>query len=187
MTVLLWGCLDEPNVKPQKKQSILDNLPVNDRDLLLAPLEHSLDDLRKSIDMDESLFHSDLHWRLNHMVGTMEYKLDGPDTVMARVGVIGKTPMEEHHSWYYDNDGRLFYSEHHMLNMDFGYETAPITRDYKFYFEENGSLLSSYGKVGFGRSDGEGQWTPVCLTESEESFVIGRIAKFRQMAMANHE
>ncbi|MEZ4720921.1 MAG: hypothetical protein R2813_03485 [Flavobacteriales bacterium] len=181
VAVIMWGCLDEPQQQKPHQPTILDNLPVNDRDLLLAPLEHAMDDLRANIVADESFFASSVSWRDGHMVGRMEFKLDGPDTMMVRATIIGKTPMEEEHFWFYDKEGQLFFSEHHMRNMEFGYETTPVTRDYKFYFEETGSLLSSYGKVGY-NTTAEEEWAAVCLTEQEEKFLQSRLIFFCQKA-----
>jgi hypothetical protein len=177
---IITGCLEKgDNIEPAPQNQLLDNLPINDRDLLLAPLESALDDVKAAIQSDDSYFEGAADWNEGNVKGQMTFKLDGPDTIMVQVEILGNANVVERHSWFYDQKHRLFFSGHEITNADFGFEHGPMHRNYKFYFEDNGEKLSTYAKISFDGAPLPEIWTPVCLTREEESHLQGRLNSCR--------
>lgn len=179
MGVALSGCLepieqsDGEAASPKEPSPIIDNLPVSDRDLLLAPLESALDDLRKGIDNNPGYFASERPIAVEGFEGVLAFKLDGPDTVMLSMVLTNTDGASEQNAYYFDKSGRLFYSEHSAEN----YFTAPAvessTYALKMYHDDGGSLLSSYARWSADAEEVE-DWTPVCLTAAQERFWLSR-------------
>ena len=177
------GCLEQgENIEPATQNQILVNLPINDRDLLLAPLESALDDVKAAIATDDSYFEGTADWKEGSVSGLMTFKLDGPDTMMVRIEITGNSNLMERHRWFYDQDRRLFFSEHEITNADFGFEKGPMHRNYKFYFEDNGEKLSTYAKISFDGAPLPEFWTPVCLTPEEENHLQNRLNYCRKVS-----
>lgn len=178
----LSSCLDQPKEEEQPVETpIIDNLPINDRDLLLEPLESAYDDLKSAIEVDEGFFMGEDEASQGDVLYKTAYKLYGPDTMMVEVEISGKTNLSERHKWYFNQKGNLFYSFHEITNADFGFEEGPMHRQHKFYFEDNGAQLSAYGRVSFDGAPLPEQWTPVCLTSEEEKHLQGRLRDTRKL------
>jgi hypothetical protein len=170
----LASCLEERPAQPEQN-AIINNLPVNDRELLLGPLEGAFDDLKNNIEQSESYFASSSDWSRNNQSGKLDFKLDGSDTAMSRVRIRNGQVETERHEWCFDENGHLFYSEHFFDTPSFGLNQGATKRHYKFYFEENNVVLSTYARMAFDGNSAPEVWTPVCLTTEEQSFIQGRL------------
>lgn len=179
LLTILTSCLEERPAQPEQN-AIIDNLPINDRELLLGPLESALDDLKKSIEQSESYFASSEEWTGENYSGKLDFKLDGSDTVMVHLNMTSVEGKLEEHDWFYDKDGHLYYSEHFFKNPSFGLGQSPNERHYKFYFEEHQVLISSYARMAFDGKAATEDWTPTCLTKEEELFIQGRLGFVRK-------
>lgn len=181
---ILVACTE--NQEPVEKESIVDKLPESNREYLLGPLESAMDDIKSIVDKDEAYFSESDTWNEGDVKGSIFYKLSGNDTALARLEISGKGNLKELHSWYYDKNGNLFYSEHEITNVDYGFEQGPSHRNYKFYFEDNGSLLSAYARTSFDGNPLPEEWTAVRMTNEETTYLNGRLTAARKsFAAAN--
>lgn len=169
--VVLASC--QPTEKPEEvpEENILENLPISDRDLLLAPLESAYNDLREVAENDPSLTSISQDFDSTGYVVSESYKLDESDTVVRHQVVERKTRVEKR-SWYWDGRGNMYYSSARIKSLDESGNTLEV-RAYQFYFEDDGSLLSGYGKSAFHGKKLPSVWTPVCLTQEEEDYLFG--------------
>ena len=169
--VLLSACQPAQEEKSQPEKTVLDNLPISDRDLLLAPLESAYDDLREIAEYDPNLTTSQADYDSLGFVISESVRLSGEDTVV-KYQVVERPTRFEKRSWFWDDKGRMYFASARVKSMDEDGETIEV-RDYKFYFEDNGALLSAYGKSAFDGAKLPSVWTPVCLTAEEESYLYG--------------
>lgn len=175
------GCTEPAEEqKTPEDSSIADKLPTKNRDFYLEPLENAFDDLKAMIDIDESYFSEKDTWTQGDVKASIFYKLNGNDTALAKLEIQGKGNLKEVHSWYYDKDGHLFYSEHEITNVDYGFEQGPSHRNYKLYFEEKGPLLSVYARTSFDGIPLPQEWTPVKITDEETHYLRSRLTAARK-------
>jgi hypothetical protein len=176
----MWGCLENRNPEPERDQpSINENIPLNEREMLMGPIEGALDDLKDVLVNDESFFNPYDEWNDNGIKGSIDSKLDGEDTVMVLLKMSNAVGLKETHQWFYDKDHYSFYSEHLFMNEQSGVEGMQSSKAYKFYFEDKGVLLSVYGKQSFGEALPE-TWTPICPTREEEIYLKTRLIYARK-------
>lgn len=169
---------------PEKRQpNVTDNLPIADRDLLLAPLEGALDDLRENIQNNGSGFLSKQDATRGDLKASLVFRLSGKDTLML-VATLERGGNHEKHSWFFDEQKRLFISEHELLTANAGLKGEISHEAFRFYYEENGSKLSSYGKYSQAKQLPD-VWTPVCLSIGKEEMLRGRMRTIRQLAVAD--
>ena len=180
----LVSCSDPMAEEPKKQESIADKLPIKNRDFFLEPLESALDELKEMFDFDESYFSETDVWTQGEVSGKIFYKLNGNDTALAKLEIAGRGNLKEVHAWYYDKNGNLFYSEHEITNVDYGFEQGPSHRNYKFYFEDNGSQLSAYARMSFDGNPLPEEWTTVTMTDEEVSYLSGRLSSARKVQRA---
>lgn len=183
LCIAIAACTEKD--EPVVQDSILDKLPEKNRDYLLGPLERAMDDIKAIIDMDESYFSETDSWTEGDVNGSIFFKLNGGDTALARLEISGRGNLQEVHSWYYDKKGNLFYSEHEITNVDYGFEQGPSHRNYKFYFEDNGNLLSVYAKTSFDGNPLPEEWSAVRLTKEEIAYLNGRLTTARKSFAAS--
>jgi hypothetical protein len=180
----LVSCSDPVTDKPKTDESIGDKLPVKNRDFYFEPLESVFDDLKEMVDIDESYFNETDTWREGDVSGTIFYKLNGNDTALAKLEISDRGKLKEVHAWYYDNKGNLFFSEHEITNLEYGFEKGPSQRNYKFYFDDNGSQLSSYARMSFDGNPLPEEWTTVTMTEEESAYLKSRLTAARKAQRA---
>lgn len=188
LTFLFLGfivsCTDPVAEEAKVEESITDKLPIKNRNFFLEPLESALDDLKDMVIMDESYFSETDTWTEGDVIGSIFYKLNGSDTALAKLEIAGKGNLKEVHTWHYDKEGKLFYSEHEITNVDYGFEHGPSHRNYKFYFEDNGSQLSSYARMSFDGDPLPEEWTTVTMTDEETAYLSGRLKSARKLQRA---
>ena len=56
--------------------------------------------------------------------------------------------------------------------------------NYKFYFEDNGSQLSSYARMSFDGNPLPEEWTTVTMTDEETAYLSGRLTSARKLQRA---
>ena len=168
----------EPRPSVPKQQNILLNLPVNDRDLLLQPLERALDDLRSNIEANSAFSSASVITVWNGIDAVIECKYDGEDTLLLRA-VLKHNDDVEKHEWFFDEQGFPFYSFHELRSSETGVIGEEAHEAYCFYFEK-GQQLSAYGKFSQGDKLPE-QWTPVCLPGAREEVLQGRKHLIRKL------
>ena len=172
LALILCSCEPQGNGIPVKHEKIIRNLPTQDREYLLKPLEASMDDIRSIIENDQSLFESDYDVDTNGIKGNVRFKLSGRDTTMLHA-VISRSNRTEIHHRFWDDKGDLFLAETEViwLNSE-GMETDK--RTYKLYFEEEKELISSYGKVSFNGKPYQSSWVSIQPTKEEVGFVLSQ-------------
>ncbi|GAB5540033.1 MAG: hypothetical protein Salg2KO_21360 [Salibacteraceae bacterium] len=171
LMVLFTGCLEKKTEEKPPEESFIQSMPIKDRDLLLEPLEGVLDDLKTSIENDPSLFASDRDISVNGVSGKLAYRLNGKDTSMLAITLGTASDLRESHAWYFDKAGGCFYSEHEIAHIEFGVDKGLNHRQYRFYFDENGSKLSSYARISFNGEPLPERWSAVKLTPQEERYL----------------
>lgn len=160
---------------PQKQEKITRNLPTQDREFLLKPLEASMEDIRHIIENDQSLFESSYDFDSNGVSGNVRFKLSGRDTLMIVATLIDGMKRETHQR-FWDGRGELFILESETTWLSANHETQE-KRAYKFYFEEGYSLISSYGKAAFDGADYSSSWSSIQLTAEEFRYILYRTRK----------
>lgn len=161
----------EPEQKEEiKEESVLDNLPISDRDLLLAPLESAYNDLKDIAENDPSLQSVSQEFDSAGVLISESYKLNEGDTV-AKYQVTEQRTRVEKRSWYWDDKGNMYHATARIKSMDEAGNVLEV-RAYQFYFEDNGALLSGYGKTSYNGEKLPSVWTPVCLTTEEEAYLL---------------
>ena len=180
----LVSCSEPAVEEPKEEESIGDKLPTKNRDFFLEPLESALDDLKEIVDIDESYFSETDTWSEGEVTGSIFYKLNGNDTALAKLEISGRGNLKELHAWYYDKKGNLFYSEHEITNVDYDFEQGPSHRNYKFYFEDNGTHLSAYARMSFDGNPLPEEWTTVTMTEEEATYLKNRLTAGRKVQRA---
>ncbi|GEM_PF-3836728 len=179
--ILLLSCGQNPEQETASKpDGLRDRIPETERELLLIPLESALDDLRASVESNEIAFSSSEEMTSGDVTATFEFKLDGKDTIMLRASLKQNGDTEEH-EWFFDQQKRLFYSHHEFMSANGGISLGQVHEAFKFYYEENGNTLSSYGKYSNEGTLPE-QWTPVCLSAGKEGMLRGRMNAIRELA-----
>jgi len=170
VVVSFSSCEPMGNGLPQKHEQIIRNLPTEDRQFLLKPLEASMDDIREIIENDQTLFESDYDVDTNGIMGNVRFKLSGRDTSMI-YGVLRLAHRTEDHQLFWDDKGELFLAETEVewKNPSNGVEDK---RAYKLYFEEGKELISSYGKVSFDGKPYAASWVSIQPTKEEIEFVL---------------
>jgi len=171
----LSACDEEPQ-KAQKEEAIIRNLPQQDRDFLLEPLEAALDDLRALADENEALSEESygvdtLGWRGKKIVG-----LSDSDTVRLYLE-IAQAQKREFHWRYWDDESELYYMESTIqyLNPDgsIGDQMA-----YRLYLEEGGVLISSYGRKAFAGSELPDAWRAAEFSPEELNYLLQVTRRF---------
>jgi len=152
-------------------ENILQNLPISDRDLLLAPLESAYDDLRDIAENDPGLAEASADFDGAGTIISESYKMRDADTV-AKYQVIERQTRMEKRAWFSDDKAILYFSTARIKSLDVDGEKLEV-RDYKFYFEDDGSLLSGYGKTAYNGDKLPSVWTPICLTTEQERYLFG--------------
>ncbi len=180
----LVSCSDPVTDELKADASISDKLPVKNRDFYLEPLESVFDDLKEMVDIDESYFSETDTWKEGDVSATIIYKLNGNDTALAKLEISGRGNLKEVHAWYYDKKGNLFFSEHEITNVNYGFEKGPSHRNYKFYLDDNGSQLSSYARMSFDGNPLPEEWTTVTMTEEESAYLKSRLTFARKAQRA---
>lgn len=175
---------EEKTATQNQPGDLRENLPIADRDLLLEPLESALDDVREVVMMDESNVDQVSLSSAEGAQGTLKYKLEGTDTVLF-IADLQQGALQEHHEWFRDHAGNIFFSAHRFDHLNAAVGQEAHTREYKFYFEDNGSKLSTYARMSYDNEPLPTVWTPVCLTREEELFLEQRTAYIRQLSRAS--
>lgn len=179
----IWGFLmasaflvacDEPKDEMPKRESIIRNLPTNDRAFLLEPLEAAWDDLREITDHDPGLFESSRDIDSAGFHGNLAFKLNGADTVFVHLRIAGDF-MTESLSAYWNDEGHLFLLE---ARISYGQPRVGHQRAYRLYFDEYNALLSAYGKASFDGKTLPNEWRTICPTEDELDYLINRHRQF---------
>ena len=172
LVLSLASCEPQGNGIPVKHEKIIRNLPTQDREYLLKPLEASMDDIRAIIENDQSLFESDYDVDTNGINGNVRFKLSGRDTSMI-YAVLQLAHRTEVHQRFWDDKGELFLAETEVVwkNPNTGEEDK---RAYKLYFEEGKELISSYGKVSFNGKPYSSSWVSIQPTKEEIGFVLSQ-------------
>lgn len=171
--LFLAACEPEKPEMELPSSDIIDNLPISDRDLLLEPLERSMDDLAKSIVQDGSLEQQKLSWTADGISIKAEVYTNGSDTLAVMLKAE-KAMTSESHSYFYNRNGAIFSSEHSFLNITAASGMEQSAKSYKFYYEDNGAPLSTYARMNFSTATLPEVWTPVCLTREEIQFLGNR-------------
>lgn len=117
VAALAISCEPQGNGIPQKQEKITRNLPTQDREFLLKPLEASMDDIRHIIENDQSLFESSYDFDSNGVSGNVRFKLSGRDTFLMYV-TLSKISRMEKHQHFWDNKGELFLLESEALRLN---------------------------------------------------------------------
>ena len=171
--MLMLAC-SEQQINPEPQSIIRDNLPIADRDLLLSPLETSMDDLAEITLEDPNLviLHDQLEKGQNQL--SVNIYLSGPDTQAIVAELSSSQNSKERHEHFYNRQHKVFKSIHRFINAA-AIEPESKFREFKFYFEDSGAQLSAYSKVNFNDTKAPDVWTPVCLTREEESFLAHRV------------
>ncbi|GAB4383703.1 MAG: hypothetical protein Kow0075_15840 [Salibacteraceae bacterium] len=179
IAVVLFGCRQN---NQDQHPPIIEKIPLSDRDLLLEPLESSIDDVVEAIKADGSYFRSGGDFDQ----GSMSFALSGPDTVMIELSFNPGEGYSEEHGWYYGKRSELIFSRHKITWQHGAEYCFPVVEEYKFYYEgypEN--LLSSYARVTTVAGEEPAEWTPVCLTAERERLLVQRIDFFRGLMGAD--
>jgi hypothetical protein len=170
---VLTACEEEK--KPAAQESgIIRNLPTQDRDFLLEPLEAALDDLRKLADDNDALTEETyaidtLGWKGKKVLGLYE-----EDTVRLYIEI--QQPQKREYHWrYWDDESELYYMESTIqyLNPDGGVNDQVA---YRLYLEEGGVLISSYGRKAFGGGDLPEAWRATEFSPEELTYLL-RVAQ----------
>ncbi|MDB4105017.1 hypothetical protein N9545_05770 [Salibacteraceae bacterium] len=170
VSISLVSCEPMGNGVPQKQKQIIRNLPTEDRQYLLEPLEASLDDVRSIIENNQSLFESDYDIDSNGIKGNVRFKLSGRDTSLI-YAFLSDGFRRETHQRFLDDKGELFFDESEVLWLNQEGDVVD-KRAYKLYFEEGKELISSYGKVVFNERDYPSNWVTIQPTKEEVKFVL---------------
>lgn len=167
--VTATACDEEKSIQ-EEEPTIIRNLPTQDRDFLLEPLEAALDDLRNLAEdnpnVSEETYRVDTAgWQGKRTVGT----LDG-DTVRVYLD-IQRSGQREQHWRYWDNDGELYYLETWIQHLD---DQGGVLNQmaYKLYLEEGGRLISSYERRAFDGEDMIGDWRAASFTPEEMNYIL---------------
>lgn len=178
--ILLSACQQAPqDDQTAKTNTISERLPIQDRDILLEPLERSMDDLVENIKKDPTFFHSNRKVEKEGMTAKSEFKLNGSDTVMYKVE-LSDSNNREVHEWYFNKKGHLIISQHEIINRNVGVLDEIRAEAYKFYYEDDGSLLSSYGR--FSASEElPNEWKTVEITDDQEMLYKQRVREARKL------
>ena len=180
LSIMMIACDESASVeelKARKPEGILRNLPTQDREYLLEPLEGAFDDLREVAEYDPSLFESKYSIDTNGYEGEVRFKLRGSDTALidARIRTAN---TKEHHQQYWDDEGHLFLLESTIHYVDVnGSKTS--SRAYRLYFEEGLQRLSAYGKVSFDGDPLPDDWVTICPTREEQQFLLSAYKRMR--------
>ncbi|NQV51584.1 MAG: hypothetical protein HQ500_00285 [Flavobacteriales bacterium] len=172
---LLTSCNEDASMeemRPKQEQSIVRNLPTQDRQYLLEPLEAALDDLREVVEYNPSFetVEETTHEEGKKVVST--YRLNGEDTVMVE-HEMERPLLRERHQHYYDERGAIFLLEAKIVHL--AADGAPIEkRVYRIYYEEGPVQLSAYGKVAYGENALPKDWVTICPTKEEETYLLSR-------------
>lgn len=175
LVLFLGSCEPQGNGIPMKHEKITRNLPTQDREYLLKPLEASMDDIRSIIENDQSLFESDYDVDTNGITGNVRFKLSGRDTVMI-IARLNEGLKQEVHKRFWDDQGHLFLLESEIKWSSIDGQIME-KRAYKLYFEEQYSLISSYGKTAFNEADYPASWSSVQMTPEEFRHMLYRVTK----------
>lgn len=176
LALLCQGCLENRNSETEEKRpSINENIPLNEREMLMGPIESALDDLKDVLLQDESFFNPYDEWSNNGIKGSINAKLDGKDTVLLILSMANAKGVKEQHEWFYDKEHFVFYSEHQFTNEQIGVDGQHSAKAYKFYFEDKQVLLSVYGKHAFDSRELSESWTPICPTTEEVTYLQSRL------------
>jgi hypothetical protein len=152
-----------------EKESIVRNLPVQDREYLLEPLEAALNDLRDIIEGDPSLFASSYEVHDSTTTGNVRFKLSGADTVLIDAS-LNKPGRKERFKRYWDEDGTLFIAELTIQHLG-----SREVRVYRIYFEEGLEKISSYGRVAFDGKPLPEEWVTICPTAEEVDYLLAKL------------
>ena len=173
--VIATACDEEKQAK-EDEPSILRNLPEQDRDFLLEPLEAALDDLRKLADENDALTEE------KHVVDTLGWKgkkvvgLDEGDTARLYLDIKQAQKREQH--WrYWDKEGELYYMESTIQYLNPDGSTGDQVA-YKLYLEEGGVLISSYGRKAFGVEELPDVWRAAEYSPEELTYLLRVVQRF---------
>ncbi len=175
--VAMQSCLSpkeqpETSEEAETNESFIHDMPEKDRNLLLDPLEGVLEDLKESIDGDLSLTWDTIPLGLEGVSGNFYVKLYEADYAKIVLEAEAENGNSERHFWYFDRTGSLFYSEHQInsLALEGGWNQT----HYKFYFDENGARLSSYGKLAYNGNSMPEEWSSVEVPNEQEAYLTSK-------------
>lgn len=170
ITLSVMGCEEEAAKQKEEAPSIIRNLPTQDRDFLLEPLEGALDDLRALADNDPSITEEvdqidTIGWKGQRVLGK-----SAEDTVRIYLDVE-RSGQRERHWRYWDDDGELYYLETWIQyrNQD-GRPQDQVA--YKLYLEEGGVLISSYERRSYNGESLSESWRSSSFTPEEMNYIL---------------
>lgn len=156
--LVVFACGEE-TTDSNEQQTIIRNLPVQDRDFLLEPLEGALDDLRSIAETDpryetKTIRVDTLGWK-----GLKKIRHNNNDTAMLDLQ-ISQATKQERHLRYWDENHELYYLESTLIYLDSKGETMDQFA-FKAYFEEGQVLISAYSRSAFAGEKLKGPWRTV--------------------------
>ena len=160
---------------PEKKEkkSLKERLETRDGDFLMRPLEESWDNLAEATLYDPRLSDTTYNLETEHYSGKAQVKAQNGRTVYLKLNLNSETATENH-EWFSDRDGNLFKSQHEFIYHHYGVDESSSRQEFKFYFDDDGSMVSSYSKKSFIDQKHPSKWTAHELTPNELTFIWSR-------------
>jgi hypothetical protein len=159
LAFLLTVACTEDAVVSNDEETIIRNLPVQDRDFLLEPLEGALDDLRALAESDPRYETQTIRIDTLGWSGQKKIRSNNGDTAMIVLEIHQSTKREQH--WrYWDENKELYYLESIITYLDsIGQPMDQFA--YKAYFEEGQVLISAYSRTAFAGEKLKGPWRTI--------------------------
>lgn len=154
--------------KPEEKP-LRDRLPKEGKEVILSPLEKSMDDLAEATLYDPRYIEQTI--KLEN--GSLLVKTANGDTLFMQLTLTAETGNETHR-WFSREGNELYKSEHRIISINHGALAEKSTEEFKFYFEDNGALISSYYKRSFGQQKHPQNWTEAPFSPNELNQLWGR-------------
>ncbi|MEX2597087.1 MAG: hypothetical protein WEC59_09195 [Salibacteraceae bacterium] len=173
MFSMMVACSGENTKKEQPStQSMIRNVPTDDRAFLLKPLEAALDDVREITDKNSELFESEEQIDSSGRKSRMQYALDEADTVKVVLEIERPGKVEKH--WrYWDKDNVLYLMETRITYLNDKGE-ADDQRAYRVYLEANRGVISAYSKSAFEGKELSEEWRSTSLSPEELDYLLGQ-------------
>lgn len=163
--------------KPEEKP-LRDRLPKEGKEVILSPLEKSMDDLAEATLYDPRYVDDTI--KLEN--GSLLVRTDNGDTLFMQLTLTAETGSETHR-WFSREGNEMYKSEHRITSNTNGALGEKSTEDFKFYFEENGALISSYYKRSYGEQSHPKNWTDAELSPNELNHLWSRKKLTKQAAV----